>query len=175
MRPPRGRRVAVIGYGGGATVQAADDCSRAGLVLPPIPVDIRNELKKFVPVAGSIFRNPLDIAGVLNNPPKMGQVIRIVSGWKEIDLLILHLGVELSGYPISRRNLLQPRAEALIGAARDADKPVALVVHAVYSAASYQGFFKVRQMCSEAGLPFYTSIRQAADAIDKLIGYHQNQ
>jgi hypothetical protein len=31
----------------------------------------------------------------------------------------------------------------------------------------------VRQMCAEADIPFYPSIQQAANSIDKVIRYHE--
>jgi len=176
MKPPRGRRTAVIGYGGGASVRAADECSKAGLVLPPIPDEIRSRLKKFVPVAGNIFKNPLDISGrhLLSNDVGYIDAMKTVGGWTGVDLLILHMGVELSGFDLVKANLLQPLAEAFIHAAHEIAKPTALVVHATYSAASYQGYVSVQQMCHKAGLPCYPSIQRAANAIDKLITYDQS-
>jgi acetate---CoA ligase (ADP-forming) len=34
LKPPKGKRVGILGIGGGATVQAADDCEIAGLTVP---------------------------------------------------------------------------------------------------------------------------------------------
>jgi len=175
MKPPCSRRTAVIGYGGGATVRAADECSKAGLVLPPIPDEIRSQLKKFIPVAGNIFKNPVDMGGVMSNAVKCGDAIKLVAGWAGVDLLVLHMGVELSGYDLVKGNLLQPMGEAFIGAAHEIDKPAVLAVHATYSAASYQGYVTVQQMCHEVGLPCYPSIQRAASAVDKLIRYHQSR
>jgi len=173
MKPPGGRKVAVFGNGGGATVQASDDCYRAGLVLPAIPDDIRDELKKFIPVAGNIFRNPLDIGGIFNKPRDIGHAIRAVGKWTEVDLLIFNTGIGLAGDYMVTLNFMQPAVEAFISAAKEVDKPAAVVVHAVYSDKAYQGFSQVRQMCAEAGMPFYPSIQQAANAVDKLIRYHE--
>jgi acyl-CoA synthetase (NDP forming) len=175
MKLPGGRRAAVIGNGGGASVQAADDCYRAGLVLPTIPDDIRGELKKFIPVAGNIFRNPLDIGGIFDKPREIAHTVTAVGKWTGVDLLILNTGIGLAGDYMVELNFLQPAAEAFISAAKEVDKPAAVVVHAVYSVKAYQGFFQVRQMCAEAGIPFYPSIQQAANSIDKVIRYHEGR
>jgi acyl-CoA synthetase (NDP forming) len=37
LRTPAGRRVGIVGVGGGASVQAADECEKAGLVVPLLP------------------------------------------------------------------------------------------------------------------------------------------
>lgn len=175
MKPPHSRSAAVIGYGGGATVLAADDCYRAELFLPPLPQTIKDELKKVIPVTGNILINPVDFTLLYLSPEKMAQIVRIVGSWPGVDLLILHLRVELTDTGLVEQKLLEPLAEAFIGAAKEVNKPTALVVHAVYSVESYQGFLKVQQMCFDAGLPCYPSIQRAASAIDKIIRYHQTK
>jgi acyl-CoA synthetase (NDP forming) len=175
MKPPHSRSATVIGYGGGATVLAADDCYRAELFLPPLPQTIKDELKKVIPVTGNILINPVDFTLLYLSPEKMAQIVRIVGSWPGVDLLILHLRVELTDTGLVEQKLLEPLAEAFIGAAKEVNKPTALVVHAVYSVESYQGFLKVQQMCFDAGLPCYPSIQRAASAIDKIIRYHQTK
>jgi acyl-CoA synthetase (NDP forming) len=173
MKPPAGRRLAVFGNGGGASVQAADDCYRAGLVLPTIPDDIRSGLKKFIPVAGNILKNPLDIGGIFASPCEIGHTIEAVGEWTGVDLLIFSTGIGLAGDYVVKLNFMQPAVEAFIKTAKEIGKPAAVVVHAVYSLRAYQGFFQARQMCAEAGIPFYSSVQQAANSIDKLIRYHE--
>jgi len=175
MKPPHSRSTAVIGYGGGATILAADDCYRAELVLPPLPQTIRDELKKFMPVTGNIFINPVDFTLLYLSPEKMAQTVRMVGSWPGVDLLILQLRVELTDATLVEQKLLEPLTEAFIDAAKEVNKPTALVVRSAYSVESYQGFLKVQQMCFKAGLPCYPSVQRAASAIDKLIRYHQTR
>ncbi len=175
VKSPSGRRAAVIGFGGGATVQAADDCSGTGLVLPPLPEEIKRELKKFTRLAGNIFRNPVDMSDIINIPPEMGHAVRVVGNWTGIDLLILHLGVEIGPYSLLDLNVLDALGETLIGAAKEVGKPAAIVAHSICCAEGYQKVFKLQQMCSEGGLPFYPSIRRAASAINKVIEYYETR
>ena len=172
MTPPRSRRTAIIGGGGGATVQAADESSSAGLILPMLSDEIKEELKSFLPVAGSIFRNPVDMSGI-HSFQDMARSIKLVGGWSEVDLLILHIGIEIGPNAMMKVNVLEPIADVLINSAREVSKPAALVAYAFYSAEACQQIIKVQQMCYEAGMPFYPSIQRAASAIDKLIKYHQ--
>lgn len=60
MSAPRGRRVALIGAGGGSSVLIADEFERRGLKVPPLPQEIRNWIGEFTPLAGNILRNPID-------------------------------------------------------------------------------------------------------------------
>jgi len=172
MNPPGGRRVAVIGGGGGASVQAADECSSAGLIMPVLPAGIRDELKTFVPVAGSIFKNPLDMSGI-HSFQDMARSIKLMGGWSDVDLLILHIGLEIGPNAMMNLNVLEPLADVFIHAAKEVGKPSALATYGCYSGETYQQVLKVQQNCYEIGLPFYPSIQRAASAIDKLIKYYQ--
>lgn len=60
MPPPKGRNVAVVGYGGGVSVQAADDFEHVGLSVPLFPKEIRDKLRSFTPDANNSVRNPVD-------------------------------------------------------------------------------------------------------------------
>ena len=173
MNPPVSKRAAVIGFGGGAIVQAADDCYRAGLLLPPLPQEIREELKQFVPIAGNIFRNPMDFGGIHFIPSEMSRAVKIIGGWTGTDSLILCMGIEIAPISLISFDLVAPLAEALINAARELGKPTVLAAYASYSTPACQEVLKVREICAEAGFPFYHSIPQAANAISKLIRYHQ--
>lgn len=175
MTPPRSRKTVVIGYGGGATVQAADECYDAGLLLPRLPREITNELKKFIPVAGNIFKNPVDVSGLFFSPREVGHTIKVIGGWIGADVLILHVGLELTGISLVGMNMLEPLAEVLVAAAKDVGKPATLVAHAAYSSQAFQALPQLQQMCSEAGLPFYPSMQRAASAIDKVIRYSQDR
>jgi acyl-CoA synthetase (NDP forming) len=155
-------------------VQAADECSKAGLVLPVIPDDIRGQLKKLIPIAGNIFMNPIDMSSLIGDAAKCREVIKLMADWAGVDLLVLHIGVETAAYDWIKGNLFLPWGEAFIRAAGEIDKPALFVVHAVYSNAAYQGYLTVQQMCYEAGLPCYPSIQRAANAVDKLIKYQQS-
>jgi len=173
MKPPAGRRAVIMGYGGGATVQAADDCYRANLQLPPIPENIKEQLKKAVSVPGNIFRNPLDVLNVVLDANRLGRTTSTMGKWSGVDFLLLVLNIQLTGDFLTEINVLEPAMDAFISAARETDKPAAVVVQAVYSRKAHEFFFKARQMCAEASTAFYPSVRQAVDSINKLITYNE--
>jgi acyl-CoA synthetase (NDP forming)/ribosomal protein S18 acetylase RimI-like enzyme len=57
---PRGPRVAIVTNGGGLGILCADACEAAGLEVPALPEELRNELRRLVPDAASLG-NPLDL------------------------------------------------------------------------------------------------------------------
>lgn len=58
--PVEGRSVAVLGGAGGETVEAADLCQEAGLELPPLPQEMREQLRDQIPHAWDWVGNPID-------------------------------------------------------------------------------------------------------------------
>ncbi|MDY7031219.1 MAG: CoA-binding protein, partial [Thermodesulfobacteriota bacterium] len=95
MNRPRGKNVAVVGYGGGVSVQAADDCERAGLSVPLFPHDMRDVLKSFTPDANNSIRNPVDTQWLVWDTEKFVNTVRIVSEWEGIDFLIMPLAIDM--------------------------------------------------------------------------------
>ncbi len=59
---PRGNRVGIVTLGGGWGVITADECEERGLVLPPLPDDIRDRLDGKLPPFWS-RANPVDLVG----------------------------------------------------------------------------------------------------------------
>ena len=63
---PAGRGIAVVGLGGGPSVQASDQMERLGLKFPALSPDLQLELCKFLPVAGAHPFQPLDATNILD-------------------------------------------------------------------------------------------------------------
>ena len=64
IKKPQGRRVAIVGRGGGIGVIATDICERAGLKVPPFSPETKLKLLEIRPDAGAGVRNPVE--------PKLG-------------------------------------------------------------------------------------------------------
>ena len=87
----------MAGAGGGPNVLASDEIEKAGLELPPLSEAVRAEMMQHLPVAGSIFANPVDTPN-LATPDAIATALRILSRVPEIDMILYHLGF----HPISR-------------------------------------------------------------------------
>lgn len=87
---PRGRRVAVLTSAGGWGVLAADACAAAGLVLAPLPGDVRRAIDAMVPARWS-RSNPIDLAGG-ETRDTIPAVLDLLCAHSEIDA-VLHLGI----------------------------------------------------------------------------------
>jgi acetate---CoA ligase (ADP-forming) len=85
--PPEGRRVAIVTNAGGPGILCADACEASGLVVGPIPDDVRAKLEEFLPAEASTA-NPVDmIASASAEDYK--RAIQVVAASEEIDAVIV--------------------------------------------------------------------------------------
>ena len=169
---PRGRNAAVIGAGGGASVQAADDCADAGLILPMLPEQIRQTLKNlYATEAGRIFRNPVDIAPFTGSA-KLLNTIKVIADSEEIDLMLIHIAFDGNAL-IDRKDVVKPYVEAILDSKEVVNKPLAVVLHLDATDEAKRLALEVYGTLREAGLPVYPSVGRAASAINKCIQYHE--
>jgi acyl-CoA synthetase (NDP forming) len=196
VKPPKGMNVSVIGLGGGASVMATDEMSRAGFRLIPIPEDIRSHLKEFVDLANSMLRNPLDLGTgfipeameLINNMgkrqpaeflrevaasgamPCANRLNALLNEWPGLDLVVYHHGFDIS--PIAAQ---RSRTAGVVGwivlAANACELPKALVLHSMGNDNSYEASIDVRGVAADLGLPLFLSMRGAATALRRLVNY----
>ncbi len=157
----RGRRLGVMSDGGGNSSIAADLAADAGLALPPLDARVHERLVAEIPTGRAA--NPVDLAGAgerdILSFARIGEAILDDPG---LDVLLLtgYFG----GYGEKAAEIAaieEQTAIRLAGSARAAGKP--LVVHSMHSLdlpglAAFRG----------AGVPVYTRLTHAIDAIDAL-------
>jgi acyl-CoA synthetase (NDP forming) len=174
LKPPRGRRAAVVGIGGGASVQAADDCEKAGLVVPPFPTDLRRELRAFTTSAGTGIANPVDTSpDVYWEPALYRETARLVSEYDGIDVvLVMFAAVQAAKRGVQE---LKRQIEAVIDAGKAMSKPLAVVVFTAGMVEAEKIASEVQVQCLEAGFPVYPTMGRAARAVNHLISYYESQ
>ena len=167
---PQGRRVALIGMGGGASVLATDACTRNGLILPPLPEDLKKRLLQFNPLAGSILKNPLDVPSLLQES-RFKETVTTISSWEDTDLIVTFLlspdifPSYFGGYD-QVVNIVQQSSKA-------SSKPIAIVLQSANNPKTFNEMFLAQESLASCGLPVYPTIPRAANAINKFLIYHQ--
>lgn len=170
ISPPKGRNTAIIGSGGGISVQAADECSSAGLTLPMLPAQIRRRLEELYGTeVGRILRNPVDI---LMRSDMLLSTTKIVAQFDQVNLLIIHVTFD-DWSLLDKGDIIEPSIESILDLNRRVNKPVAVVLHSHASDEAKQLALKMHRRLCEAGLPVYPSMRRAASAINKFVQYHE--
>jgi acyl-CoA synthetase (NDP forming) len=176
MSPPKGRNVGVVGTGGGASVQIADECERMGLHVPKLPPDVKKKLSETTPEAGSILGNPFDSSMAILDANRFGESIQVIAGWEGIDLMILHRGLSVMSNPGLTMRTEESRRETYLSGAQKCGKPTAIVLHSVASTAeTWEVVGEWQMRCNEVKLPLYPSLDRAANAVNKFIEYHEQR
>ena len=174
LKPPRGRRAAVVGIGGGASVQAADDCEKAGLVVPPFPQDLRQELRAFTTSAGTGIANPVDTSpDVYWEPALYRETARIVSEHDGIDVvLVMFAAVQAVKRGVQE---LRSQIEAIVDVGKTINKPLVIVLFTAGIVEAEKIAGEVQGQCLEAGFPVYPTMGRAARAINHMISYYESR
>jgi len=158
---PRGRRVAVVGDGGGTGVIAADVASSAGLELPQLSEALRVTLAADLPETSSTA-NPVDLAGA--GEQDFGSYARVVgtllrSGEVDSVLMVGYLG----GYTHLSDELAERElavARSLAAAADAGGRP--LVCQLMYADAP------PARLLRERNVPVHREIERAAGALARV-------
>ena len=177
MQCPQGRRVGLMGRGGGLGVIATDACERAGLKVPPFIPETVRQLEEVIPEAGSGARNPVEGPGggyTQEVADFYAKGLKIVDADPQIDFIITRLALDVYG-----RNLpgLQEQvvkvADVLSSTAQTLTKPVVVVLHAGEHLSTIAPALVARERLLKTGIPVYPTIEAAAKAVSKLIRYHE--
>jgi len=155
---PRGRRIAVVGDGGGTGVIAADVASTARLELPTLSDDLQARLAADLPTT-SATANPIDLAGAGEQDfDSYARVVGTVLESGEVDAVVLtgYLGGygELDG-ALHEAELAVARS--LADAAAGSGRP--LVCHLMYADRAPASLLR------EARVPVYRQIEQALGSL----------
>jgi acyl-CoA synthetase (NDP forming) len=172
---PQGRRVGVLGTGGGVSVLAADTLTRAGLELPALAEETRKGLREFVPVAGSITENPVDAGIAFADTGLMERALRTLSADPHVDIILVALTIDWF-FEYSEGKHIDMLAQYLAGSARDHvnGKPLAVSWRRLRTdsgieraeAALHSGLVR-------GGLPVYNGLVRAAFALARAAEYHE--
>ncbi len=171
---PQGKGIVIIGAGGGPSVLASDEMEKADLHLPNLSSVERDRLKEVLPVAGSIFANPIDTPN-MGTPPAIEAAVGIVSRLPEVDILLYHLGF----HPISSwaggRFSAPEFLDAVTGTFRRAreatGKPVLLALRPGVNLGDMKEFLAAQEAFVAAGFPVFHSMRQAGLAMARVIAW----
>jgi len=171
---PKGRRLFILGGGGGNSVFCADICTAAGLEVPPLTGKTREQLDTLVPAVGSFARNPVDAWRAFYDPEFLGTVLDLVFEDPQLDMIIVDRLIQRPTYgkppgvgdstpgtiDYLRKNRLR--------------KPVAVVVDGggndSFLAAEAA---RIRQEFCQASIPAYPSLPLAARTLSHLARYYE--
>ncbi|MBI4641946.1 MAG: CoA-binding protein [Candidatus Tectomicrobia bacterium] len=176
LSPVQGRRIAVMGGGGGGSVGAADVCERAGLIVPPLPDEIKRELRAIAPEVWTMIGNPID-SSATDGQTTFIRAAELLAADKDIDLLMANPGAEWSlDQPENRDDLFQS-LEMFINLGKSVAKPMVFILPPGDFGQPWKSqiILELQEVCVRAGYPVYPTIARAAHALSKFVWYHERR
>jgi acetate---CoA ligase (ADP-forming) len=154
---PEGNRVAILTNAGGPAILCADACEAAGLVVPPLPDDLRGELASFLPAEASLT-NPIDMIASAS-ADHYRRAIEVLGKWRDIDAIVVIFIPPLVTRP-------EDVARAISETVRRASRAVPVL--AVFMSA--QGV-PAELKDSDVRIPAYAFPEEAARALARAVAY----
>jgi acyl-CoA synthetase (NDP forming) len=172
LKPSRGRRVAVIGAGGGDSVATGDICTEEGLEMPQISPQTKAKLLEFVSLINQGVSNPLDIPSVFSSLSALQHAFEVLAADPLIDIIILHVSAEF--FPGLWGTRMAEFTECILDVTRknQGAKPIVLAVTNESKLAAPE---KYVQELVQRGILAYTSLNNACRALNRLAGYYEFQ
>ncbi len=173
----QGRRLGMVGGGGGRSVLTADLCEELGLSVPPLPADVEKRIAEKAPDLAGWVTNPVDQSILAGSGIGGTSVLEWMDGSPEIDLLVANVG---EAWALGR-----PNAEALLGRIPErfaevggrTRKPLAAVIGpSDYSdERQWRLVSEAREKLVEAELAVFPSVERAVRAIACFVAYWEQR
>ncbi len=171
LRPGVGRRVGVVGGGGGRAVQSADACEEEGLEVPPLPEDIRAELRAKAPDLWDWVGNPVDQSILAGSGLSGARVLELMVAHPAFDAFIANIGEDwILGRPDAADRLAHV-VERFIAIGKACPKPIAFVLGPADSPEEWRwrAVEGARQRLAAERLAVFPTIERAAWALRRFL------
>jgi len=180
LPPIEGRRVAILGGGGGRGVMSADACEEAGLSVPPLGDDVRNGLKTEMPELWDWLGNPMDFS-IMTAKELMncGNILRMVAKSPLFNLVIANVNEDAPLARDSWEAFINKETDDIIEVFNEQLKPMIVIVSdGKINTTKFQDWrwkllAEQRARLVAANIPTYSRITDAANAIRKFADYWQ--
>ncbi len=178
LPPITGKRVGVLGGGGGKSVLAGDEYEEAGLDVAPIPEGIVRLMAKKNPKATRWLVNPVDASILPGLNLETAEILRYMAQSSSYDLLCISSSEDALYNKDDWIAFMQSYMRETIKIHREGGKPVIAIVSNPEIGINqvgnwrWQTLFKLREQLTGEGIPVFSGAGQAAAAIVKLADYY---
>jgi acetate---CoA ligase (ADP-forming) len=158
-RLPKGNRIAMVGYSGGAKGLVLDYAADEGAVMAPLTGETRAKLLTMID-PGLPSENPLDVGPAVGvQAPKFAEICKVVCVDPTVDLITVQGLMPLA--PTDPYNV-----EPMRGVFASTDKPILAFGRMAQNATETS-----RKYQSETGIPFIHGLPETVRALQSLVRY----
>ncbi|OGO22555.1 MAG: hypothetical protein A2144_02390 [Chloroflexi bacterium RBG_16_50_9] len=182
LPPIKGKNVGIVGAGGGRSVLSADEWEENGFNVPPLPRDIREELKRRGSQLWDWIDNPADVSIMIpGDPVTMPDVLSEIVKNPAFDFIAADAEEDP---PFGKEPFIQHLTEDMMGyikISRECQKPLLIIFDerspGIKDMDSYihRTRAELRTLLVKEGLGFFPSVSEAAKTIKELINYYQRR
>ena len=174
----RGKKIGLVGLGGGNSVLAADSCAREGLPVPPFPDELKRRLREILPAEvdpGTSVRNPVDLSVSGWNPDILSQALEAVDGYDEVDFILVYIGLHAGTLDPPFRQWVITDIDALIKTKRNLNKPLVMVLQEDHVPELAKFTFDIQERCRQADIAVFPSFNRGARAMSRFVQYYDGR
>jgi hypothetical protein len=106
-------------------------------------------------------------AGVARGDKGWGDFIGLIEEWPDIDLVVFHFAFDIPPIPVG--DWVAATIVPTLAAVKMCRLPSVVVFHSVVTDASWQASRRMQEICLAEGIPFFLSLRGAAQSISRLV------
>jgi acyl-CoA synthetase (NDP forming) len=175
---PKGRNVAIIGGGGGATVLITDEFERRGFHLPSLPDRLKKELLSFSQAEGNMLNNPIDLSQSMGTPGSMERAIKLLTDWEDIDFCVsFFCPSQISGGHVTfmLQTFMQQNNAAISHSKEAFRRPIVSVIEEGLLPERSNLVYEIRRSITKSGRAVYHRFTDAADALKMVIDYNERK
>jgi acyl-CoA synthetase (NDP forming) len=165
-----GRNIAVVGGGGGRSVQSADAAEENGFTVVPLPNDVREEVRAKAPQLADWVGNPVDQSILAGSGLSSNGLLELMLESDAYDLAIANVGEDwFFGRPDAGERL-KHACNRLAQICEKSSKPVAVVLGATETNnAEHRAVVdEVRDDFAARAIAVYPSVERAAWTLGRL-------
>ena len=177
-QPLRGKRVGLIGIGGGYSVLLADASARAGLIVPAFTEELKSSLRDIVPREadpGTSVHNPVDLSVSGWNPDIFSKALETVDKYDGVDFMLLCISLHAGCIGGPLKQMIDKAVDALVITKKKLNKPVAMVILEDFAPETRKLSSGIQGIVKQVNIPVFPSFNRAAQAISRFIQYHERR
>lgn len=180
LPPCRGRRVAVLGGGGGKSVLSADLWEEEGFELPDLSPSLRERLRERCPGEWDWVGNPVDFSILQERPVMPQEWLELMEESGDFDFFVFNLTEDDPLPEEVWRFWMEEQVNGLLRF-KKRGKPLLAVVPSAgldpreMSKWRWGAIGEIRRRLVEAGVPVFPSVERAARALRRFVDYWERR
>ena len=180
LPPSRGRRVAVLGGGGGKSVLSADLWEEEGFELPELGPSVREKLKEMCPGEWDWVGNPVDFSILQERPVMPQEWLELMEESGDFDFFVFNLTEDDPLPEEVWRFWMEEQVNGLLRF-RKRGRPLLAVVPSAgvdpreMSKWRWGAIGEIRRRMVEEGIPVFPSVERAARALRRFVEYWEKR